>query len=100
MVGESEQVFSKLSEQFHNGGEVPCLTDEVKAQLIKNVQRRMTPQPLKIRADVDLTCYAYDGVLHIQVYQIYPLPFALISFNHTHPRDCFLNLMLANRVKA
>lgn len=67
MVAESDQVFSKLSEQFHNGGEVPSLTEEVKTQLIKNVQRRMTPQPLKIRADVDLTCYAYDGVLHIQV---------------------------------
>lgn len=34
---------------------------------MKNIKRRLTPQPLKIRADVDMTCYAYDGVLHIQV---------------------------------
>ncbi len=34
--------------------------------IVKNVKRRMTPQPLKIRADVELTCFAYDGVLFIQ----------------------------------
>ena len=66
MVTDSESVFQKLSEQFHDGKEVPFLSDAVRAELIKNVQRRMTPQPLKIRADVELTCYAYDGVLHIQ----------------------------------
>lgn len=60
-------VLKALSEQFHGGGEIPCLTEAVKAALLKNVQRRMTPQPLKIRADVELTCFAYDGVLHIQV---------------------------------
>jgi translation initiation factor 2 subunit 1 len=31
-----------------------------------DIRRRMTPQPLKIRADVELTCFAYDGVLHIK----------------------------------
>ena len=43
------------------------LTDDVREALMKNIKRRLTPQPLKIRADVDMTCYAYDGVLHIQV---------------------------------
>ena len=33
---------------------------------MKNIKRRMTPQPLKIRADIELTCFKYDGVLHIQ----------------------------------
>lgn len=40
---------------------------------MKNITRRMTPQPLKIRADVDMTCFAYDGVLHIQVSMQYML---------------------------
>ncbi len=31
-----------------------------------NIKRRMTPQPLKIRADVELTCFAYDGVERIR----------------------------------
>ena len=26
----------------------------------------MTPQPLKIRADVELTCFHYDGIEHIK----------------------------------
>jgi hypothetical protein len=33
---------------------------------LKNIKRRMTPQPLKIRADVELTCFAYDGVERIR----------------------------------
>ena len=27
----------------------------------------MTPQPLKIRADVEMKCFQFDGVLHIKV---------------------------------
>jgi translation initiation factor 2 subunit 1 len=42
------------------------MTDEVKDALIKNIRRRMTPQPLKIRADIELKCFQYDGVLHIK----------------------------------
>jgi len=42
---------------------------------MKNITRRMTPQPLKIRADIDMTCFAYDGVLHIQVIHL-----ALVAF--------------------
>ena len=47
------------------------LTDDVRSAIMKNVTRRMTPQPLKIRADIDMTCFAYDGVLHIQVTYTY-----------------------------
>mmetsp|Transcript_12505 Transcript_12505/g.17053 ORF Transcript_12505/g.17053 Transcript_12505/m.17053 type:complete len:344 (+) Transcript_12505:112-1143(+) len=39
---------------------------EVRECIIKNIQRRMTPEPLKIRADLELTCFKYDGVLHIK----------------------------------
>lgn len=42
------------------------LTEGVKEAIMKNIRRRMTPQPVKIRADVELTCFAYDGILHIQ----------------------------------
>ena len=38
----------------------------VKEALVKDIRRRMTPQPLKVRADVELTCFAYDGVMHIK----------------------------------
>ncbi|KAI3860454.1 hypothetical protein MKX03_010892 [Papaver bracteatum] len=45
---------------------VPALTDEVKDDLIKNIRRRMTPQPMKIRANIEMKCFQFDGVLHIK----------------------------------
>ncbi|KAL3152163.1 hypothetical protein ABBQ32_001255 [Trebouxia sp. C0010 RCD-2024] len=65
MVQDPEPIFARLQEV--NGGEpLSVLSDSVRAAIMKNITRRMTPQPLKIRADVDMTCFAYDGVLHIQ----------------------------------
>ncbi|KAH9611418.1 hypothetical protein KSS87_006203 [Heliosperma pusillum] len=45
---------------------LPAVTPEIKDALVKNVKRRMTPQPLKIRADIELKCFQFDGVLHIK----------------------------------
>ncbi|KAF9594024.1 hypothetical protein IFM89_026876 [Coptis chinensis] len=45
---------------------VPALSEDVKDALIKNIRRRMTPQPLKIRADIEMKCFQFDGVLHIK----------------------------------
>jgi translation initiation factor 2 subunit 1 len=40
---------------------------QVKDALLKNIKRRMTAQPVKIRADVELTClYVMDGIEHIK----------------------------------
>lgn len=57
-------VIKRLEEE--RGGPVPELTPPVVEQLLRNIKRRMTPQPLKIRADVEATCYAYDGVERIR----------------------------------
>ena len=46
---------------------IPAMSEEVKGSLIKNIKRRMTPQPLKIRADIEMKCFQFDGVLHIKV---------------------------------
>lgn len=43
-----------------------CLVAQVREALLKNIKRRMTPQPLKIRADVEMTCFQYDGIEHIK----------------------------------
>ena len=51
---------------MNDGKPIEVLTDDVKDAIMKNVRRRMTPQPVKIRADVELTCFAYDGVLALQ----------------------------------
>lgn len=46
---------------------VHAVTPEIKDALVKNIKRRMTPQPLKIRADIEMKCFQFDGVLHIKV---------------------------------
>jgi len=46
---------------------VPAVSEEIKEALIRNIRRRMTPQPLKIRADIEMKCFQFDGVLHIKV---------------------------------
>jgi len=38
------------------------LSDEVKQSLIENIKRRLTPQPLKCRADIEVTCFRYEGI--------------------------------------
>ena len=67
IVTDPDQVFNRLQDETNGGQPIEALNDAVKEGITKNVRRRMTPQPIKIRADVELTCFAYDGVLHIQV---------------------------------
>lgn len=61
---DGEAIFKRLEED--KGAPIEILTPEVKEALLKNIKRRMTPQPLKIRADVELTCFHYDGIEHIK----------------------------------
>ena len=63
---EAETVFQRLKDEAHGGKDIPVLTPAVKDGILKNVRRRLTPQPIKIRADVEMTCFNYDGVEHIK----------------------------------
>lgn len=38
------------------------LDESVKKALILNIQRRLTPQPVKIRSDVEVACYSFEGI--------------------------------------
>jgi translation initiation factor 2 subunit 1 len=38
------------------------LSDEVKQTLLSNIGRRLTPQPIKLRADLEVTCFLYQGI--------------------------------------
>jgi translation initiation factor 2 subunit 1 len=47
----------------------PAVWDEVtfqnaviKDELISYISKRLTPQPTKVRADVEVTCFAYEGI--------------------------------------
>lgn len=38
------------------------IDDKVKKALLSNISRRLTPQPIKLRADIEVTCFAYEGI--------------------------------------
>ncbi|MBA0773413.1 hypothetical protein Gotri_008690 [Gossypium trilobum] len=59
-------LYRKYGHAFEVTEVVPAVTEEVKDALVKNIRRRMTPQPLKIRADIEMKCFQFDGVLHIK----------------------------------
>jgi translation initiation factor 2 subunit 1 len=63
---DTEAVFERLKNEVHGGQPIPILTPRVKEGILMNVRRRLTPQPIKIRADVEMTCFNYDGVEHIK----------------------------------
>jgi translation initiation factor 2 subunit 1 len=36
--------------------------ERTKGLILENVRRRLTPQPVKVRADIELTCFTYEGI--------------------------------------
>ncbi|RHZ64091.1 hypothetical protein Glove_326g106 [Diversispora epigaea] len=50
-ITEPEKVFESLE-----------ISQEVSNELLSNIKRRLTPQPIKIRADLEVTCYGYEGI--------------------------------------
>jgi len=38
------------------------IDSKIKSALVKNIKRRMTPKPVKIRADIEVTCFGYEGI--------------------------------------
>lgn len=38
------------------------MTEETKQDITGHIKRKLAPQPVKIRADVEVTCFTYEGV--------------------------------------
>ncbi|TFJ85237.1 hypothetical protein NSK_003660 [Nannochloropsis salina CCMP1776] len=38
------------------------ISPEVKHSIVTYIKRRLAPKPIKIRADIDVTCFAYEGI--------------------------------------
>ncbi|KAI3689482.1 hypothetical protein L2E82_47440 [Cichorium intybus] len=74
IVNDPDSVLKSLTREVKHIGPdgkevtkvVPALSEDVKDALVRNIRRRMTPQPLKIRADIEMKCFQFDGVLHIK----------------------------------
>ncbi|CAI2184325.1 16598_t:CDS:2, partial [Funneliformis geosporum] len=50
-ITEPEKVFEGLE-----------ISQDISDELLNNIKRRLTPQPIKIRADIEVTCFGYDGI--------------------------------------
>jgi translation initiation factor 2 subunit 1 len=51
-VNEPDSVFADF----------PELSESARKEILINIQRRLTPQAVKIRADIELTCFEYEGI--------------------------------------
>jgi translation initiation factor 2 subunit 1 len=51
-IRQSDNVFASLT--MPNPAVLPAL--------VAQIARRLTPQPAKIRADIEVTCFSYDGI--------------------------------------
>ena len=38
------------------------LDDKTKSVLLENIQQKLTQQAVKIRADIEVACYSYEGI--------------------------------------
>ncbi|MFH4978566.1 hypothetical protein AB6A40_005275 [Gnathostoma spinigerum] len=38
------------------------ITNDVREKLLEDIRKRLTPQAVKIRADIEVSCFAYDGI--------------------------------------
>jgi len=55
-------------DMFKRAVDDPSILDELKISaeernfLMRNIERRLTPQAMKVRADIQVSCFAYEGV--------------------------------------
>ncbi|KAK4388435.1 Eukaryotic translation initiation factor 2 subunit alpha [Sesamum angolense] len=74
IVSDPDSVLNSLTREVEEIGDdghkvikvVPAISDEVKQALVENIQRRVMPQAIKVRAEVEIKCFELDGVLHIK----------------------------------
>ena len=76
------------------------LDNETKECLILNIQRRMTPQAVKVRADIEVACYSYEGIDAVKAALKEGLKFATeempvkVSERHLYKFSCSVVLYL------
>lgn len=63
-VTEPDTVLGEFMEPGEDGR--PALDPNVREMLMNVIRRRMTPTPIKIRTDIEMTCFSFDGVEHIK----------------------------------
>ena len=51
MEGQAANIFEDLD-----------VDEETQTALVSYIKRRLAPQPVKIRADIEVTCFTYEGI--------------------------------------
>lgn len=62
------------------------IDEELKDAVLKHIKRRLTPQPVKIRADIEVTCFHYEGIDAIKA--------ALSKGQDTSTEECPIKIKL------
>lgn len=60
--GGAHEMFKEAAQKPEVLDELEDIDEHTKEVLLKNIKRRLTPQAVKVRADVEVLCYAYEGI--------------------------------------
>jgi len=60
--GGAHEMFKEAAQKPEILDELEDIDEHTKEVLLKDVKRRLTPQAVKVRADVEVLCYAYEGI--------------------------------------
>jgi translation initiation factor 2 subunit 1 len=61
-LNEPEKVWAAICEEPEAVSNELIQNPQIKKDLFNSIVRRLTPQKVKIRADVEVACFAYDGI--------------------------------------
>jgi translation initiation factor 2 subunit 1 len=58
----------------------------IRNEFLKNIRKRLTPPPIKIRSDIEVSCYGYEGIDAVKQ--------ALIQGRDSSTEDCKIGIKL------
>eukprot|EP00455_Lapot_gusevi_P030386 TRINITY_DN3269_c0_g1_i1.p1 TRINITY_DN3269_c0_g1~~TRINITY_DN3269_c0_g1_i1.p1 ORF type:complete len:319 (+),score=101.60 TRINITY_DN3269_c0_g1_i1:104-1060(+) len=60
--GHAHDAFKLFITEPEQCPELAEMPENIREALLQNVRRRLTPQAVKIRAEIELTCFQYEGI--------------------------------------
>ena len=49
-------------DSIFNDENMPGLSSDIRSTMLENIAKRLTPTAIKIRADIEVTCFRYEGI--------------------------------------
>lgn len=60
--GHAYDAFKLFMTEPESCSELKTMPENIKDALLANIRRRLTPQAVKIRAEIEITCFQYEGI--------------------------------------